>query len=269
MTSGQGEGQDHGRPDRPQGQPPEGQPPYGQPPQGQPGYGQPPQGQPPYGQPPYGQQPPQGQPSYGQQGYPGHGQQGYPGPGQDYGQQYGQQYGQYGQYGYAPAPAAPTGHGAPSPVERPFAVRAGIGAFLASLILGAIGAFVSIGSMDQLVADAVAVDEELTESVVRAAVTVGVAIGLVLVALQALFIWFAWKGYNWARIVLWVLGGLSVLSVVGSLGVDTAGQVSGFQSGLSWFGFVLTVAGIVFLAQKPANEWYRSEKWRRAYGQNR
>lgn len=254
MTSGQGEdGQGQGRPEQPQGQSPEGQPPYGQPPQGQPGYGQPPYGQ---------QQPPQGQPPYGQQGYPGYGQQGYPGPGQDYGQQ-------YGQYGYAPAPAAPSGHGAPTPVERPFAVRAGIGAFLASLILGVIGAFVSLGSMDQLVADAVAADDDLTESVVRAAVTVGVVIGLILVALQALFIWFAWKGYNWARIVLWVLGGLSVISVLTTLGVDAPGQVSGFQSGLSWFSFVLTVAGIVFLAQKPANEWYRYEKWRRAYGQNR
>ena len=44
--------------------------------------------------------------------------------------------------GYTPAPAAPTGYGAPPAppaLERPFAVRAGIGAFMANLILGIIG----------------------------------------------------------------------------------------------------------------------------------
>ena len=36
-----------------------------------------------------------------------------------------------------------------------------------------------------------------------------------LVVLHALFIWFAWRGRNWARIVLWVLGGLAVLAGFG------------------------------------------------------
>ena len=40
--------------------------------------------------------------------------------------------------GYAPAPAAPTGYGAPPAMERPFAVHAGIGAFMANLVLGII-----------------------------------------------------------------------------------------------------------------------------------
>ena len=32
-----------------------------------------------------------------------------------------------------------------------------------------------------------------------------------LFAAYAMFVWFAWRGRNWARIVLWVLGGLGLL----------------------------------------------------------
>jgi hypothetical protein len=42
---------------------------------------------------------------------------------------------------------------------------------------------------------------------------------------------------------------------------------TGFLTALSWFGFALAVAGIVLLAQKPANEWYRYRGWLRATGQ--
>ena len=37
--------------------------------------------------------------------------------------------------GYGVAPSAPTGYGAPTPVERPLTVRAGIGAFVGSIVL--------------------------------------------------------------------------------------------------------------------------------------
>src|SRR4051812_28069423 len=100
-----------------------GQPPYGQPPQGPPPYGAPPQGQPPQGQPPYGP-PPYGYPPYGG-----------PGP------------------GYQPAPMAPSGGGAeaPRPVERPVTVRAGLGAFIAALVLSAVGSIVTVANWDRFV----------------------------------------------------------------------------------------------------------------------
>src|SRR5687768_16262575 len=109
MTGGQGSGP-YGNPEGQggaQGQPdPQGWGvPQGQPPYGQSLYGQPLQGQPPYCQPRYGQQP-----------YPG----------------------------YGPAPSAPTGYGAPRPVERPLTVRAGIGAFVASILLSLASALVSL-----------------------------------------------------------------------------------------------------------------------------
>jgi hypothetical protein len=93
-----------------------------------------------------------------------------------------------------------------------------------------------------------------------------VVIGLVMAALQIMFIWFAWNGRNWARIVLWVLGGLGVLSGLFAVAAPQAGQ-PGFLVGLSLFSFLLTLAGIVLLALKPSNEWYRYRRWLRATGQ--
>ena len=210
---------------------------WGQPPQGQP-YGQGPHGQDPYAQNPYAQQP------YGQQP---------PGPG-----------------GYGSAPAAPDSWGAPPPVERPQAVRVGIGAWLASTLLGVLGAIVTFTQLDELV-DRAIIDAGLDPADYDGAgdvagtglILVGVVLGLVFVGLQFLFIWFAWQGRNWARIVLWVLGGLAVLSGLFTLAGPTS---DGFLGMLSMIQTLLIVVGIVALALKPASEWYRYRGWQRARG---
>ena len=95
---------------------------------------------------------------------------------------------------------------------------------------------------------------------------------MIIYALFAMFIWFAWNGRNWARIVLWVLGGISV--AFGLIGFATAAggagaaiAQNGFVTALGVFGLLLTIAGIVLLAMKPANEWYRYRGWLRATGQ--
>jgi hypothetical protein len=176
--------------------------------------------------------------------------------------------------GYAPAPSAPTGYGAPPALERPVAVRAGLGAFIATLVLGLVGSVVVFSQFDDLLqAGLVAegVDAEIgaiTEDVARTALVAGVVFTLLLLALQAMFIWFAWNGRNWARIVLWVLGGLGVVS--GLIGVVSPQPgYPGYLVGLNVFSLLLTIAGIVLLAQKPANEWYRYRGWLRATGQGR
>ena len=208
------------------------------------GYGQ----QPPYGQQPqYGQQPPQyGQPPYGQQ--PSYGQQ----------PQYGQQ---PGQGGYNPYPSAPQGNewgGPPSaPTPRPATVRNGIFAFLANTLLGLIGSIVTFADIDSLVADT-ARDAGVTQDDVRAGLLVGAVIGLVFLALYLLVLWFAWQGRNWARIVLWVLGGLSVIS-----GLVGLGNGNGLLAFLGVVQLLLVIAGIVLLALKPSNEWFRTEGQRR------
>jgi hypothetical protein len=177
-----------------------------------------------------------------------------PGPGQ-----YGQQY-----PGYAPAPSAPTGYGAPPAMERPSTVRFGIGAFIANLVLGLVANIVVFADIDPLIAQARAAadGQDLTDDVIRAGLVIGAVIGLVMVALNILFLWFAWQGRNWARIVLWVLGGLGVAS--GLVGLAGGTAQSGFLSSLSIFQLLLAIAGIVLLALKPSNDWYRYRGWQRA-----
>jgi hypothetical protein len=176
--------------------------------------------------------------------------------------------------GYAPAPSAPTGYGAPPALERPFAVRAGLGAFIATLVLGLVGAVVIFSQFDDLLQAALVaegVDAELGslgEDVARTALIAGVVFTVLLLALQAMFIWFAWNGRNWARIVLWVLGGLGVASGLVGL-VQPQPGYPGYLVGLNVFSFLLTIAGIVLLAMKPSNEWFKYRGWLRATGQTR
>ena len=235
MTAGQGDqhGDHQGQPQG-EGSPPPGWP--AAPAQNPPPYGQPPHGQPPHGQPPYGQ-PPYGQP-----------------------------------YDYAPAPTG-WGPDAPAHMERPVTVRAGIGAFLAALVLSAVGSIATVLNWDEFVewtvnqpgVDAGAPELEGLDAAAMTELMMQIAIGLtvVILALQALFLWFAWRGHNWARIVLWILGGLTLLAAPFS--TASTGPLP-FVTALSWFQIALTAVGVVLLALKPSNDWYRYRKSQRAFG---
>ncbi|MCO7220338.1 hypothetical protein [Klenkia sp. PcliD-1-E] len=228
--------------------------------QGQPGeWGQPGQGQPPQGQPGYGQQPgyQQGQPGYGQQpGYQqGYGQQGY-------GQQgYGQQPG-----GYPAAPNAgwgPQGPAGPAPA-RPSTVTNGIYAFVAATVLGLIGSVVTFANLQTILDNAyrdAGIDPNSVDASIsgigNGAATAGAVFGLIIFAAYCAVIWFAWKGKNWARIVLFVLGGLSLLSVFNIAGTGVA-----LITILSVLQLILIAAGIFFLAQKASSQWYAAMKGR-------
>jgi hypothetical protein len=203
-------------------------------------------GQPPYGQPPYGS-PPYGSPPYG------------PPP----------QYGQQPPYGYAPAPSATAGP-PPEPKERPLAVRAGLGAFIAAIVFGVVGAVVSLLNFDSLMDQALTTvqDEQLQEAGVDAdelaelGARIGIGIGIAITAVQLLFIWFAWKGRNWARIVLWVFAGLGL--AFGLPGLLAQASPLPALTALNVFQLLALAVGSVLLATKPSSDWYRYEKWRRA-----
>jgi len=170
--------------------------------------------------------------------------------------------------GYAPAPSASFGQGAPPALERPTTVRAGIGAFLASLILGAVASILTFADMDDLVRQELArsaSDVAVSDEIIRSTLLIAAVVTLIFIGLELLFLWFAWKGHNWARIVLWVLGGLAVVSGLGGLAAGSG--LSGFLTSLSVFQLLLVAAGIVLLALKPSNEWYRYRSWQRASGQ--
>jgi len=93
--------------------------------------------------------------------------------------------------------------------------------------------------------------------------SVFVVVSLGFTALYLLFVWFAWRGYNWARIVLWVLGGLGIVSGLANLATLGSSSPFPFLTVLSVFSFGAVLAGVVLLARKPSNEWYAYEKWRR------
>src|SRR3954452_6649851 len=199
----------------------------------------PPQGAPPQGPPAWN--PPPGPPQYGQP-YPG----------------------------YTPAPSAPQGQDAPPAMERPDTVRAGIGAFVAGLIVSLISSAVTLTDFDAFVARAKAAaatadTTALSDDAIRAVLIAGLVIGLLFVALEIMFITFAWKGRHWARVVLWVLGGLNV--VTGLVGLSGNNGQTGFTTSMGWFQLLFTAAGIVLLALKPSNDWYHYRRWLRATGQ--
>jgi hypothetical protein len=231
MTSGPQDPQQGGQP--PSGEPGGyGQPAYGQPSSGEHGYGQPGG----YGQPAgYGQQPYGQSPSYGQPAQPGQ--------------------------GYSAYPAAPPGYGQPgapsAALPRPSTVTYGIAAFLAETVLGLLSSIIVFAGFDSYV-DSAARSAGVAPDAVRAGVLVGAVIGLVFLVAYLVVLWFAWQGRNWARIVLWVLGGLSLVSGLLGLGNNT-----GLVSLLGVLQLLLLVAGIVLLALKPSGEWYRAESQRR------
>lgn len=169
--------------------------------------------------------------------------------------------------GYAAPPYVPPPP--PGSAEQPLTVRAGIGAFVVNFVLGLVASVVSFADIDALVREAsrTTTDPDITEEVLRTAILVGAVIGLVLVVLHALFIWWAWRGRNWARITLWVLGGLNLLAGLSTLGGSAGG--SDFLSALSVFQMLALIVGIVLLALQPSNEWYRYMGWARTYGRQR
>ena len=233
MTSGQG-GQD---------------PQQGQPPQGQPGWQTPP------GQGWQNPQPPQQgwqNPPQGWQGPP----QGWQDPQQGW-------QNQPSPYGYPAAPSAPGQHFSTEAPPRPDTVRFGTGAFVANLLLGLVGSVVAFGSLESIVNQELATSGvQLSAESVRSLLIVGAVLGLVFTALQAMFIFFAWKGHNWARIVLFVLGGLALVSGLVGLGQPT----TGFLSALSVFQLLLLAVGIVLLGRRPSTDWYRAMTARRQAG---
>ena len=192
-------------------------------------YGPPPYGPPPYGPPPYGPPP----------------------------------------YGYAPAPSAPAGP-PPEPRERPLTVRAGLGAFVASILLGLASLAFMAADWDTYLRLAMEQQAELgddpqarefAESMADRFAVAAVVLSLVFAGLHVLFVWFAWTGRNWARIVLWVLGGLGVVSGLSGLAV---GGALPSMTVLAVFQTLALLVGVVLLALAPSNDWFRHEKWRRS-----
>jgi hypothetical protein len=172
--------------------------------------------------------------------------------------------------GYAPAPSAPAGDGAPQEMHRPTTVRAGLGAVIGWMVLSGVAQVVTLANWRTVVDWTFAAtglqpsgDTEVALQDAQAAVLIGSVLAFVFIAVHGLFVWFAWEGRNWARIVLWVLAGLAIVSGVAGLGL---GSPLPFLDALSVFQLLLMVAAVVLLALQPSNDWYRVRGRQRATG---
>ena len=230
-----------------------------------------PQGDQPYGQQPYGGPPQQGGQPYGQP---------YPGPPQQGGQQYGQQpYGQqqyggqppagyqpYGQQPYGQQPYGPPGGGVA--VEKPKEVETAFRLWIASVVIGLIGAIVSFTLIPSIIDTTIAstpttpgLSTEDLRTAIQIGLVVAAVIGLVFVALFLLFTFKMRAGRNWARILLTILGGLSILSSligIGGLGqMFAAGPLGILSAVLSIVQLVVIAAAIVFMFRPAAGPYFQ------------
>jgi hypothetical protein len=190
------------------------------------------QGGGPYG-PPQGWNAPPGQPPYGQQ-YPGY---------------------------------------APTSQEPPLTVRAGIGAFVAGIVMSLVIEVVRLLNWDTLFGPALndslgqlsPEEADLMAGLTDSLDVVTLVIGLVFTAVYAVFVWFAWRGHNWARVVLWILAGLGV--AFSFLELASGGTPLPIINALTAFEMLFDAVGITLLALKPSSDWFRLRRWQRATGQ--
>jgi hypothetical protein len=218
----------------------------------QPGYGQ----QPGYpGQPPYPQQPGYQQPAYPGQPYPaypagGYGAPGYPGPG----------------YG-APAHPAPV---------RPSSVTTAFALWMLILVVSIVSSALLFtgGYYDELQAaldrmDLSGAESDLALSAGKTVLIIGGVLGLAISLFIYLFFGLKmWAGRNWSRIVLTVLGGVSVVFGAAGNSVTEMNNVNVARPEgsviLGWLSVILAAAAIIAMYVPTSNTYFRESKLHRS-----
>ncbi len=154
-------------------------------------------------------------------------------------------------YGAPPAPAGPP----PSSVVN--ATRL----MFVSAALGLIGLIVLLASKsslrDQIAKKNPTYDAHKLDTVVNAAVAIGLVFGVIFIVLYVLLALQVQKGKSWARIVTWIIAALGVLSALASLAQTNTGgsRVTGLIGG------VVDLVIIILLAQKASNDYFRKRTY--------
>jgi O-antigen/teichoic acid export membrane protein len=158
---------------------------------------------------------------------------------------------------YPKMPSIRPEEAAPAEVgPAPTTVTRAVQLMYASAMLGVIGIiaiFIDRDAIRQRLIDSGTVKTADIDTVVTATIVFSVVIGLVF---TALWVWLALmvrKGRNWARIVTWIVAGLSVLSTI----VALVNPTSTLSLVITVIGGLVSVAVIVLLALRPSNEFFK------------
>ena len=160
--------------------------------------------------------------------------------------------------GYGAMPPMPGGGVTPEP-PRPQEVLTAFWLWIASMVVSVIGnvvGFLTLGDrVRSQVRQQVGTDPNLSaanvDTIVRIGFIVGAVVALLFVALELFFVFKMRAGRNWARIVLTVLGGLSVLLTI--VGLRSA---AGLTAVIGLVGSALIVAAIVLMFTGGAREYF-------------
>ncbi len=193
----------------------------------------------------------------------------------------------------SPMPPSPPPYGSPVPSDapaRPRSVEISFWLYILTAVLGVVGAVLAFSTYPALRETALEeVRRELEsqgqedvlppgtfETILDVSFGIGIAVGVVGILLYVLFGIFARNGANWARIVLTVLAGLSVVLTL--IGLVTSAVPLASQNGpamevpavpgsyaISIAQQVCLVVATVLLWLPASNQWFRQMKeYRRA-----
>lgn len=147
---------------------------------------------------------------------------------------------------------------APARGPRPNSVEISFWLWITYLTIGAINTVVGFVQRDRNRAEAInavidqypAMDRSMIDSVATIVVVGVVVLGLLFVVAGVSFALLMRARRNWARVVLTVVGSLSVLFLIGPV-------VTPLQA---LFQLLLLVGAIVMMFQRPANDWFRPRR---------
>jgi hypothetical protein len=143
--------------------------------------------------------------------------------------------------------------------------------FIANVVLGVLGVILSFSLVGAIVEAQLAASGlsradlgPQGEAALTSGLIVGVVVSLVILALYLFFIFQMRAGKNWARIVLAVLGAISVVfGLIGFSGYGVymqAGGIGVIVVILSILQLILIIAAIVFMFRPDANAYFTAPR---------
>jgi hypothetical protein len=156
------------------------------------------------------------------------------------------------------------GYGSMPPIQRgpqpttgpaPTSVTTAVQLMFLVAALSVLGIIMTIVNRDETRQQIIESDPNVQniDALVNGAVAFSVVLGVVF---TVLWVWLALmvrKGRNWARVVTWVVAGISLVLTVPAL----FDPLTTFDAILSVIGSILNIAIIVLLAMRTSNEFFR------------